>query len=221
MKQTDQHLDYKAIKLVFALFSLLAAASAQEICFTNHTVSFTNLEGKSFQAVQLTTADRDGVIWRLDASGGRVCYTNLHPDLLEAWGIPTNRIAEALRRAEKRTAWNARDRARQQAAALASSIETQTRQQAEIAADARRRLLDHKQAEVQAIERLANEIEQAKVLFRRAQAATRDFNNANRYDRLAPTLYVKDTERVKIEEAEKRLKRMKQDFSLKYRERVR
>lgn len=70
--------------------------------FTNRIVTFTNLQGQSFRLVQLVRGDQDGLIWRDGASGGRICYTNLHPDLLEYFGIPSNRVVIARARAEQK-----------------------------------------------------------------------------------------------------------------------
>src|SRR3569832_25142 len=83
---------------------------AQDILLTNQTGTFTNLEGSVVSAVQLVRADGDGVIWVDGASGGRVCYTNLHPSLLEKWGIPTNRIQVARERADDKAAEEANAR---------------------------------------------------------------------------------------------------------------
>ncbi|HLH54726.1 MAG TPA: hypothetical protein VKY92_14030, partial [Verrucomicrobiae bacterium] len=49
--------------------------------------------------------------WRDGASGGRICYTNLHPDLLLSLGIPTNRIETARARAAQKAIADARYRA--------------------------------------------------------------------------------------------------------------
>src|SRR6516162_8107307 len=88
-----------------ALFPVLVTALscyAQDIMFTNKTVSFSNLQGKAFIQVELVRADLDGLIWRSGSSAGRVCYTNLELSLLESLHIPTNRIAVSRVRAESR-----------------------------------------------------------------------------------------------------------------------
>ena len=197
-----------------------AIAGAQDITL-NKTVTFTNLQGRRFETVQLTAADWDGVIWRDGTGGGRVCYTNLDPALLHAWGLPTNRIAIARARAGRKAAAEAQSRliARVRAQAEATS-RTKTAAEESAAAVLKDRA-ERKKAEAEAIETLAARIEEAKLLLRRIKAAAHDFNQANRYNSFAPTVYVKESERVKIEEAEVLLKRMKTDFTLKYGEKVR
>jgi hypothetical protein len=71
-------------------------------------------------------------------------------------------------------------------------------------------------ADADAIAFLAEQIEQAKIQLRRAEALAHDYNNANRYNGYAPTIYVKDSERVKVEEAEIQLKKMKASFLREY-----
>src|ERR1051325_4046451 len=90
----------KVFVVVIAL-SVLRAAASDLIDLKGKITTFTNLQGQIFQSVSLIHGDLDGVIWRKDASGGRVCYTNLNPVFLEDWSIPTNRIAVALERAER------------------------------------------------------------------------------------------------------------------------
>lgn len=93
------------------VFTVWTSAQADDIIFTNRTATFTNLQGHSYECVQLIRGDQDGLIWRDGASGGRVCYTNLHPDLLESFGISSNRIEIAKARADQKAAANARYRA--------------------------------------------------------------------------------------------------------------
>src|ERR1035441_1740632 len=89
---------YTASILTLATGSLLA----QDIVFTNRTATFTNRQGIVFKDATLIKADLDGLIWRNGASGGRICYTNLEPAFLEQLGVPTNRIAIAKSRAERK-----------------------------------------------------------------------------------------------------------------------
>lgn len=84
---------------------------AGDIIFTNKVESFTNLQGVAFKHVTLVKGDLDGVIWRDAPSGGRICYTNLHPELLESWGISSNRIDIALARAQHKAVADAKYRA--------------------------------------------------------------------------------------------------------------
>src|SRR5947207_13508744 len=89
--------------LFFTVWAITCqSALAKDISFTNRTATFTNLEGQLYQRVQLVRADDDGLIWRDEASGGRICYTNLNPDLLESFGISSNRIDIARARAEQK-----------------------------------------------------------------------------------------------------------------------
>jgi hypothetical protein len=101
----------KAALSLMVLASAFLSALADDITFTKKTASFTNLQGQAYQRVQLVRGDLDGLIWRDGASGGRICYTNLHPDVLESFGISSNRIAIARARAEKKAITDARYRA--------------------------------------------------------------------------------------------------------------
>ena len=84
------------------------AVAGSDITFTNRIASFTNLQGQVYRRVLLIRGDDDGLIWRDGVSGGRVCYTNLHPDVLEYFGISSNRIEIARLRAEKKAVADAR-----------------------------------------------------------------------------------------------------------------
>ena len=95
---------------VVALFLFLSLpVVAQVITFTNKAVTFTTLEGTVYRGVNLVKADPYGITWRSGASGGRVAYTNLVPETLDDWGVPTNYIGrlmatEAVRRKAPRPA---------------------------------------------------------------------------------------------------------------------
>jgi hypothetical protein len=54
------------------------------------TVTFTNLQGRVFENVRLSRANKDGVVYLTDDGGGMVLYTNLSPDLLAMWNLKTN-----------------------------------------------------------------------------------------------------------------------------------
>jgi hypothetical protein len=193
-----------------------AAFAAGLIEFTNKVATFTNLQGEGFRQVSLVRGDLDGVVWRSGTSGGRVCYTNLHPALLQDWGIPTNRIQSARARAEQKTLADARYRAvaaeEAQARAMAKAKETAAWE----AGAAARALQAQRRIDQEAIESLHLQIEGAKSRMRKAQAVAHDYNKANSGNRAAPRLYIKETERVKIKEAEEQLKKMHREFSLKY-----
>lgn len=97
--------------VLIVIATALAPAWAGDITFTNRTASFTSLQGQSYKGVHLVRADSDGLIWRDGASGGRICYTNLDPELLESLGISSNRIEIARARAEHKAVADARYRA--------------------------------------------------------------------------------------------------------------
>lgn len=111
----------KAALFVIVLATAFQSALAGDILFTNRTATFTNLQGLAYNHVQLVRGDQDGLIWRDGASGGRICYTNLHPDLLESFGISSNRIEIARGRAVRKAIADARYRAEVFARAQAQS----------------------------------------------------------------------------------------------------
>jgi hypothetical protein len=197
----------------------MISSLATDITFTNKTATFTNLQGKIFARVELIRADSDGLVWRDGASGGRVCYTNLHPSFLEELKIPTNRIEVARSRAEHRTLSQARERARTFAEAQARLAVQAKAEAAESAAASSKILAQEIKADADAIATLEAQIADAKQRLRRAKAQAHDYNAANRYNNCAPYVYVKDSERAKIDEAKARLAKMKADFALKYKAR--
>ena len=67
----------------FCIAFFAGAALAQDITFTNRVATFTNLQGTVYKDVTITKGDLDGIVWREGAGGGRICYTNLSPALLE------------------------------------------------------------------------------------------------------------------------------------------
>lgn len=98
----------KAALFLVVVTAAFQPALADDITFTNRTATFTTLQGQPYRRVQLVRADLDGLIWRDGASGGRICYTNLAPDLLESLGISSNRIEVARARAQKKAIADAR-----------------------------------------------------------------------------------------------------------------
>lgn len=129
-------------KRFFILLSLLTlGARAQEtITFTGKTVTFTNLEGRVYTNATIVKADLDGLIWRDEASGGRVCYTNLPVTLLVGLGVPTDRIELARLRAEHKDAWLADwKKWQREAAAFQAASEALYQQDRERAREERRR----------------------------------------------------------------------------------
>jgi len=191
-------------------------ANAADILFTNKFATFTNLQGQVFKQVQLLSGDWDGVIWRDTTSSGRVSYTNLYPVFLEAWGIPTNRIGVARKRAEHRAAEEARERLAVQGQAEGELLAQRETLAWEATNAPLRAWGEQRQKESEAIDELEKQIELAKIRLHRAQALAHDYNRANLHNSYAPRIYVKDTARLQIQEAEARLKKMKAEFTLKY-----
>jgi hypothetical protein len=111
------------MRTVLLAMACAMSCSAQEITFTNFSATFTNNEGRIFSNVTLSKADLDGVIWRSEASAGRISFTNLSAELLTAWRIPTNRIQIASERAAKRAATAKREHLEMVQAAIAAKIE--------------------------------------------------------------------------------------------------
>lgn len=101
----------KAALFLTILATGLQLGWAEDVTFTNRTATFADLQGKLYRRVQLVRGDLDGLIWRDGASGGRICYTNLSPDLLESFGISSNRVEVARARAQKKAIADARYRA--------------------------------------------------------------------------------------------------------------
>jgi hypothetical protein len=95
----------------FLLLLLATPAPSADIIFTNKVVTITNLQGQRFEEATLVRGDLDGLIWRSQASGGRICYTNLDSDLLASFGISSNRIDIARARAERKAVSDAQYRA--------------------------------------------------------------------------------------------------------------
>lgn len=206
----------KRLALVAGVVLFLGPVRSQDVIFTNKTATFTNLEGRLFKDVQLSRGDWDGVIWRDGASGGRICYTNLHTSLLEAWGIPTNRTDIALARAQRKAISDAQYRAARFAAGQAE-LEARAKSNAAEAAAAPQRARDAQMlADADVIDKLERQITQAKADLRRKKAFVHDYNKANLYNDAAPTLYIQDSARLNLEEAEARLRRMQADFLFKY-----
>lgn len=114
---------------VLLMFSVTAVAQGQtnsdNIDLGEKVCTFTNLQGRTYESVRLATANLDGIIYRTDAGGGMISFTNLAPELLTAWRIPTNRIGLAWERIVQRQAASenkARLRATQQQQAVARAL---------------------------------------------------------------------------------------------------
>lgn len=207
------------MKAILPVLATTLSCFAEDLTFTNRILTFTNLQGKAFVQVELVRADLDGLIWRSGSMGGRVCYTNLDPLLLESLGIPTNRIKVAQARAESRAESERKARLVMTAEAQAQQVDQAKAAAQEEAAAQIRALAQQKQADAEAISALDAQIATARARLRRAKAMAHDYNAANHYNHSAPRLFVREVERAKIDEAEILLKKMKQDFALKYKDR--
>ena len=79
------------------------AQTPEKIDLKDRSVTFTNLSGDIYTNVSLAHGNLDGITYFDEGGGGFVSYTNLSPDLLQQWGIPTNRIGIAAQRAAAKT----------------------------------------------------------------------------------------------------------------------
>lgn len=124
----------KACVLLIPALTLTATAETNSvITFTNRYETITNLQGQVYEHVELVRADLDGIVYRCEGGGGRISYTNMFPDKLEALGIDTNRIAIAAERAAMNAAQRKADYARrtQEAAAYLQQAEMRSEAQAQ------------------------------------------------------------------------------------------
>ena len=198
------------------VLSILAVRAGDAIEFTNRVETFTNLQGEVFSQVTLIRGDLDGVVWRKGASGGRVCYTNVSLGFLDHLGIPTNRVQIAGRRAAQSALVHSRFLAERQAGAAADAAAREKVRKEWEAAAPDRELLSAIEQDLAAIDRLQSQIDEAKAKIRRAKAITSDYNSANKGNDYAPHAYVKQTEQLKIDEAQTRLQAMRKEFNRKY-----
>jgi hypothetical protein len=205
------------VKILALATVVCGLCSAQDINFTNRLCSFTNLEGRSFDGVALVRGDLDGIIWRKDASGGRICYTNIHPDILESWGVSSNRIEVSRIRARNKALADAKYRAaRDSAAAEELALEAANR----IALAKAKPILERdkqKAADQEAITVLEQQIRITRNFKRRNQAFADDYNTVNSGTG-APFLTTSARDEVTIKEYEEKLQQMKADFARKYKE---
>jgi hypothetical protein len=205
--------------LVAILVGIVAQfAHGQDIDLTNRVATFTNLEGKLYSEVRLVRGDRDGVVWREGASGGRICYTNIHPRLLEAWGISTNRIEIAAMRAANKAAADAQFRALRLKSAQAE-LEVRRKQDLEWrAGEPARKREEQKQADLTAIQVLRQRLELAQDRVDTADAVTPvqaagdpDFVNAVMAKRFQVNLA-----QVEVNRAKKQLDALEAEYDRKY-----
>jgi hypothetical protein len=183
---------------------------AGDIFFTNKVATFTNLQGVAFKHVTLVKGDLDGVIWRDTVSGGRICYTNLHPELLESWGISTNRIEIALDRAQHKAVADAKYRAAWAAEARVK-LKEQSDEQEKLAAEKPAKALKaQQQSDLSAIQALQERINALDRELRHAQAmAVEDQKRGG-------TSYIKDTAVEQLNDLHEQLDNMVDRYSDKY-----
>jgi hypothetical protein len=201
------------IAFLLALVATLFSTVAQDIIFTNLTVTFTNLEGRLCTNVTLVRANLDGIIWRGNGMG-MISYTNLDLELLKQWGIPTYRVETARSRArqratvatQQRTYWD--NVARANAAAAQAGAEESAKQKQINDRTAERR------AALAQIQSLEAQIRDAQTVLDRRRARASDLNNADPYT----GYYVVGgaAEQQKINEARGRLEQMKAAYAEKY-----
>jgi len=127
----------KNLIAVFCFLDVLACvALSDDIPLNDRVVTFTNLQGRLFEKVELTKATMDGVCYFTGHGGGMVCYTNLSTDRLVEWGLPTNAAALYLERKElerqrkQEQAWAAEQERKQRQIKLQAEIE-ESRKRAE------------------------------------------------------------------------------------------
>lgn len=94
----------RALSLIACCLALSPPGQAQTnsvVTFTNRFATFTNLQGQTYNRVELVRADDRRIIYRCEGGGGTVYYTNLSPATLESLGLSTNRIALAAEQARQ------------------------------------------------------------------------------------------------------------------------
>lgn len=200
----------------FAAVSVIVSP-AEDILFTNRTATFRTLDGKTFYNVALVKGDLDGVIWRTGASGGRVCYTNLPPRLLQSWGINTNRIDLALARAQRKATADAHYRS---VAAMESTVALKHYREAQARAAAQgpaREREAQREADLAKIESLRQQIYVARDSLRHMEVAAQQANLARIDNPNAPFFYVKENTRIDLINDEKRLQQLEEQYAAKYR----
>jgi hypothetical protein len=189
---------------------LSISASAQDVELTNKVATFNTLDGRIFDSVELVRANLDGVVWRKDGAGmGQVCYTNLSPERLLAWGIPTNRIEVARGRAQRKAV--ERSAAIRDVANLVPSRGPTWSPEME----RRNQLSAQRDSDLAAINTLSAQIKTTRNFKRRNQAIADDWNQANGY-RAGTFLSTSARDELTIQEYEAKLARMRSDYDAKY-----
>jgi hypothetical protein len=100
----DSHRSFAGMCLALALMLAGWRASAEDVIeFKDQTATFTNLQGKVYQDVELKRATQDGLIYSTkdDHAVGMVHYADLSPSTLTSLKIPQAYIEEAARRQQQ------------------------------------------------------------------------------------------------------------------------
>jgi hypothetical protein len=187
------------------------SATAQNILFTNLTVSFTNSQGTVYSNITLVKGNNDGIIWHdAAAGGGMVPYYTVPPTLLQAWGVSTNMIKVSAARAAHKKVADEKFRAEQQAY-QAADAKAKAVADAEWKAGAPTREREQERSKIKELEQ---RIEDEDDLLRHTQAAADDFNRSGTPNAYAygPSAQRKEN----LTDARKRLQKMKDAFVSKY-----
>ncbi|MFO1487191.1 MAG: hypothetical protein U1F65_01820 [Verrucomicrobiota bacterium] len=80
---------------------VMAQTTNPAVAFTNRFATFTNLQGKAYERVELVRADAFSVLYRTGSGAGRVFFTNLAPSVLGGLGFDTNSAQTAARLEEE------------------------------------------------------------------------------------------------------------------------
>ncbi len=187
-------------------------AQQATIAFTNKTATFTNLQGRVFKDVELVRGDLDGLIWRREASGGRICYTNLDTEVLESFGISSNRIAVALARAQHKAVADAQYRAAwaAESAAKAQADEAAAAREAKVAP--KRQLAARQAADLAQIQALHQEVTASERELRYTRAvALNDLMNGG-------SSYVNEVAVERLHDREEALQKMISQYEARYHE---
>jgi hypothetical protein len=86
-----------AIILLCCCATVLAQTNVIDL--KNRPVQFVDLKGKEYN-VRLVRASLDGVLYSKEGGGGLLRFTNVSPQVVASWGIPTNWIAMAAQQAK-------------------------------------------------------------------------------------------------------------------------
>lgn len=194
------------------------ASYGQDVDLRNRVVTFTKLDGQMLREVQIVRGDQDGIVWRKAASGGRICYTNMSADLLESWGISSNRIQVARERAAKKALSDAQYRAQRSKAAQAER-EARLKQDTEWrAGEPARKREAQRQSDLAAIETLRRQLEFAqerleiaKALIPSKTTGDPEFANEVMARRIQANL-----EQAEVNRARRQLKGLEEDYQRDY-----